>query len=112
MASNPENILTMLDEINVESFGGDEAARVQTMAAARKLLNRLESPMERCYGLMSISWIWGTLQTFKDLGIWETWAKDGGEKSLEELAGLANADVDINLLRAARTQTAPPPLNE
>jgi fumagillin biosynthesis methyltransferase len=100
MASNHRETIALLNEVNVGNFDGNEAARVETIAAARKLLNRLESPMERCYELMSISWIWGTLQTFKDLDIWEKWAKDEGEKSLEELAGLANVDVDINLLRA------------
>ncbi|KAH8886587.1 putative O-methyltransferase [Thozetella sp. PMI_491] len=99
MAPTAEQLVASLSEVDDATFKGDEAGRAQTVAAARKLLNRLETPMERCYDLMSVSWLWGTLQTFKDLGIWETWAKDGQEKSLEELAALASSDVDINLLR-------------
>ncbi|KAH8658471.1 putative O-methyltransferase [Xylariales sp. PMI_506] len=99
MSSRADEIIASLGEIDTGTFEGDQAARVSVIAAARKLLNRLETPIDRCYELMSISWIWGTLQTFKDLGIWEAWAKDGREKSLEGLAALANADVDTNLLR-------------
>lgn len=95
-----EQAIALLSEINADAFEGDEAARVNTIAAARALLNRLETPIDRCYEMMSISWLWGVLQTYKDLGIWEAWAKDRGEKSIQDLAALANTDVDVNLLRA------------
>jgi hypothetical protein len=100
MGSKIEQTVALLSEIDAGAFEGDEAARARTITAARKLLRRLESPMDRCYKLMGETWTWGIIQALKDIGLWEAWAKDGGEKSLEELRGLANTDVDINLLRA------------
>jgi fumagillin biosynthesis methyltransferase len=100
MASKSEQAIDQLSGINESTFEGDEAARVKAIAEAQKLLNRLQSPMDRCYDLMSSCWVWGTIQTLKDLGIWEAWANDGGEKTLQGLVDLANTDVDINLLRA------------
>ncbi|POR39371.1 Atr12 [Tolypocladium paradoxum] len=95
----PDQIITSLGEIDAESFKGDEAARVRAIAAVSKLLNNLQSPIERISGLIGMPYIWGSLETFKDLGLLESWARDGGEKSVKELAEMANTATDINLLR-------------
>ncbi len=103
MASKTEETVAALDEISLDEFTGNEAGRSQAISAARRLLNRLQSPTDRCWELLfDQPIIAGTLQTLKDVGLWGAWAADGGEKSLEELVGMANTGVDINLLRTSR----------
>ncbi|KAH8879778.1 putative O-methyltransferase [Thozetella sp. PMI_491] len=98
--ANTAGIISSVNVLTAEDFAGDEAARSEAISAARKLIYRLQSPVDRCWELtFHQPLIMATLQIFKDLGLWEAWATDGGEKSLQDLAGLVNVDIDINLLR-------------
>ncbi|KAH8647212.1 putative O-methyltransferase [Xylariales sp. PMI_506] len=100
MANRTQEIIESLNEVKAEDFASDEAARTQAVDAARKLLHRLQLPTERLLELtVSSPFILAAAQTFQDLGLWGAWAADGGEKSVQDLLKLANANVDINLLR-------------
>ena len=82
-----------------ESFGS-ELERHQVRAAVRRLLAHVETPYERAWGFcFEHPVVFATLQTFIDLGIWAAWTKQGGEKSVDDLAKLANKTIEINLLR-------------
>ncbi|KAH8880853.1 putative O-methyltransferase [Thozetella sp. PMI_491] len=93
--------ISLLDSIQAEDFHDDEAARNDAIAAAYKLIHRLQHPAERLhYITFHQPVIVATLLTLQDLGLWAAWAADGEEtKSLQALATMADANVDLNLLR-------------
>ncbi|KAL3477928.1 S-adenosyl-L-methionine-dependent methyltransferase [Aspergillus californicus] len=96
-----EEIITALDAVQPLAFGENEVERLQVRAAARRLLARLESPYERAWGFcFEHPVVFAALQTCIDLGLWKEWtAVGGGEKTIDELVGLATLAVETNLLR-------------
>ncbi|KAK8038027.1 hypothetical protein PG994_014794 [Apiospora phragmitis] len=94
------NIAEMLRQASASDFDEDESTRLATIKEAQRLINRLQHPTERCWELAFENWvILGALQTFIDLGIFERWRDAGGGLvSLENLCGLAKADIDPKLL--------------
>ena len=98
--STQARVITALDSVHPEVFS-NEVERLQVRAAARRLLARLETPYERAWGFcFEHPVVFAALQVCIDLGIWKAWTDmEGGEKSISELAELANTNVDVNLLR-------------
>jgi len=109
MASQPSEIIALLDGVHHGSFNGDEVSRLEVRAAARRLLARVESPYERAWGFcFEHPVVFAALQTFIDLGLWKAWTVGGGgEKSVDDLVKLCARDIEPNLLR---TSLAPNPL--
>lgn len=101
MSNNKADLFAALDQVGPDDFTNDEAARLQAIASARRLLSRLQLPVERSYEyFFAQPFIFATLQTLKDIGLWEAWfAAGGGDKSLDDLVKLAKVDIDTNLLR-------------
>lgn len=98
--STHTQVITALDAVHPEAFGS-ETERLRVRAAARRLLARLETPYERAWGFcFEHPVVFAALQVCIDLGLWKAWTSvGGGEKSINELVGLANTKVDVNLLR-------------
>lgn len=94
-----------LDAVQSDGFG-DEAARLAVLAAAKRLVARLERPSEQASNLgFGHPVVFAAVQTFIDLGIWEAWVASGsGPKTTSELVGLANTSVELGLI-----STFPPP---
>lgn len=95
-----EAAVATLDAVQTDGFG-DEATRLAVLAAARRLVARLETPSEQASNLAFVHpVVFAAVQTFIDLGIWEAWvaANGGGPKTTSELVGLANASVELGLL--------------
>ncbi|CAI4215807.1 unnamed protein product [Parascedosporium putredinis] len=90
MASQPSEIIALLDGVHHGSFNGDEVSRLEVRAAARRLLARVESPYERAWGFcFEHPVVFAALQTFIDLGLWKAWTVGGGgEKSVDDLVKL------------------------
>ncbi|KAH8591737.1 putative O-methyltransferase [Bisporella sp. PMI_857] len=101
MAGSTAATIETLDAITFEQYKDDSLARLNTIAAVRRLLNRLQTPFERAWDIVFDNPVsYAAIQTCIDLGIWKAWLEDGaGEKTLEEVKQLANADIDLNLLR-------------
>ncbi|KAI1387644.1 putative O-methyltransferase [Hypoxylon trugodes] len=98
---NYQATLNRLDAFTPADFKGHEVERLHLLDTARKLLARLETIEERVYNLtFHPPTLYAAMKTCVDLGIWRGWmAVGGGEKSLKELAELADKDCDLNLLR-------------
>lgn len=100
MASSVATLVKSLDKINAADFESDEAARVNAIAAAQKMIHRLQSGVERGIELThQRSTVFPIIDVFEDLGLWEAWASQGHEISLEGLAQLSNTPLALNLLR-------------
>lgn len=100
MAGSIQDIINSVNKIKFEDVEDNEVARVQAVDAMRKALYRLQLPTERILGkTVGEPFIFAALQTFKDLGLWEVWAADKGDKSIGDLVKMANTDVETNLLR-------------
>ncbi|KAI0126660.1 O-methyltransferase-domain-containing protein [Xylariales sp. AK1849] len=75
---------------------------MEAINAANRLVSRLRTPVERCYHEFSFSqsFVYATVKTLMDIGLWEAWfIAGGGDKSLDELVKLARVDIDTNLLQ-------------
>ncbi len=110
MAALAKEVVSNLDDIDLGNLDNDDAARSEIIAAARRLLSRLETPFEQVWRL---SWVnintFVVCQILVDLGLWEAWAAAGGcEASLEDLFGLCRTPCDMMLLR--KWQAPPFPL--
>ncbi|KAI6091657.1 putative O-methyltransferase [Hypoxylon rubiginosum] len=90
-----------LEAFTAADFEGHERERLKLIASARKLVSRLETDVERFYGIsFAEPIIYAALKTCIDTGLLRGWtAAGGGEKSLEDIAKLASNDCDLNLLR-------------
>ncbi|PKS08432.1 hypothetical protein jhhlp_005143 [Lomentospora prolificans] len=101
MASQPKDLIALLDGVDHGSFNGDEVERLKVRAAARRLLARVESPYERAWGFcFEHPVVFAALQTFIDLGLWKAWTGvGGGEKSIDDLVKLCARNIQPNLLR-------------
>lgn len=89
-----------LEAFTAADFEGHERERLKLIASARKLVSRLETDVERFYGIsFAEPIIYAALKTCIDTGLLRGWtAAGGGEKSLEDIAKLASNDCDLNLL--------------
>ncbi|KAI5920248.1 S-adenosyl-L-methionine-dependent methyltransferase [Camillea tinctor] len=99
--SDVEQIIASLDGINLETLDNDRDARLEVIAAARRMIARVETPFERSWRL---SWINGIVhaacQVILDLGIWQNWAESGREEvRLEDILEMCNVPCDMMLLR-------------
>ena len=101
MPTQAQKVISALDAVNPEAFGGNEVERLQVRAATRRLLARVETPYERAWGFcFEHPVVFAALQTCIDLGLWKSWTSArGGEKPIDELVQLTNATIDTNLLR-------------
>ncbi|KAJ5360888.1 Winged helix-turn-helix transcription repressor DNA-binding [Penicillium concentricum] len=100
LPSETNRIIDSLDAVQPEVFGGNEVERLKVRAAARRLLARVETPYERAWGFcFEQPVVFAALQTCIDLGLWKSWTKVGGEKSINELVAFTTPAVDTNLLR-------------
>ncbi|KAK4217301.1 S-adenosyl-L-methionine-dependent methyltransferase [Rhypophila decipiens] len=93
-----------IDAINLESIGRDaENERRQTIAAAYRLLARLETPFEQMWKYTATLNTMAALQTLIDLGLWQGWKEDHvdsePEKSLDDLLKCCRHPCDKELLR-------------
>ena len=52
MSIQAQDVVTAFDAVKPEAFGGNEVARLQVRAAARRLLARVETPYERAWGFL------------------------------------------------------------
>lgn len=96
-----QGIISALDAVKPQLFGGNEVDRLQVRAAARRLLARVETPYERAWGFcFEHPVVFAALQTCIDLGLWKSWTGGGGgEKSIDELVQLTSPTIETNLLR-------------
>ena len=96
-----KDTIAYLDGISAAGSFGSELERHQVRAAVRRLLARVETPYERAWGYcLEHPVVFAALKIGIDLGLWSAWTKQGGgPKSLDDLAKLSNATVEINLLR-------------
>ncbi|KAH8645766.1 putative O-methyltransferase [Xylariales sp. PMI_506] len=101
MGSHTVDIVATLNAIHPEHLGKGEFERLRVVDAARQLLARLESPLERASALcFEHPVVFAALQTFLDVGLWKAWTAAGGtEKSVDELVALTTPTVDTNVLR-------------
>ncbi|KAG0153524.1 hypothetical protein PDIDSM_2177 [Penicillium digitatum] len=100
LASEADRVICSLDAVESGLFGGNEVERQKVRAAARRLLARVETPLERALGLcFEQPVVFAALQTCIDLGLWRSWTAIGGEKSIDELVAFTTPTVDSNLLR-------------
>lgn len=99
--SDTEQIITALDAVEPEVFGGNEVERLKVRAAARRLLARVETPYERAWGFcFEHPVVFAALQTCIDVGLWKSWTiVGGGKKTIDELVELTSPVVHKNLLR-------------
>ncbi|KAK3942464.1 O-methyltransferase-domain-containing protein [Diplogelasinospora grovesii] len=101
MSATPQATIAALDAIAGDGFAGDEVGRLAVVAAARRLLTRLQTPSEQAWGYMfNHAVIFASIQTLRDIGLWEAWTAAGaGEKTVDELVKLANTFIQPDLLR-------------
>lgn len=101
MSTQTQQIITDLDAVHPEAFGGNEVERLQVRAAARRLLARVESPYERAWGFcFEHPVVFAALQLCIDVGLWKSWTGiGGGEKTIDQLAKMTTPTVETNLLR-------------
>lgn len=103
MSSFSDTIKT-LDSIQPSQFSTD-AERYEAKEAARRLLNRLETPFEQGWRLsFETPVLIAGIQTILDLGIWKQWTEadkknPGAPVHLDQLLKWANAKAEPNLLR-------------
>lgn len=76
------------------------------MEAARRLVARLETPVERAVALTwGVPGLLASIKVCQDLGVWEKWAeKEGrgemeGPQTLEAILDTCNVPVEPNLMR-------------
>lgn len=99
-----KNVIQSLDSIRPTQFA-DDAERYEAKEAARRLLNRLETPFEQGWRLsLETPVLIAGIQVALDLGIWKKWTeadkkKPGAAVDLEQLLKWANKQVEPNLLR-------------
>src|SRR3954463_309375 len=102
MTFSSEETIRRLDSIDPHQFATD-AERYEAKEAARRLLNRLETPFETGWRLsFETPVLIAGVQTALDLGIWKKWTeankqKAGAPVNLDQLLKWANADVEPNL---------------
>ncbi|KAI1763361.1 putative O-methyltransferase [Hypoxylon sp. FL1150] len=101
MEHKHKQVVDHLEAITAADFEGHESEQLHLIASARKLISRLETDEEKFCGIsFSEPIIYAALKTCIDAGILRGWAAaGGGEKSLEDIAGLAANNCDLNLLR-------------
>lgn len=101
MAATLQETIAAVDAITGDSYGGDEAGRLALVAATKRLLTRLQTPSEQAWAYMfNHQVIYAAIQTLRDINLWDAWtAAGGGEKTIDELAKLANTPIQLNLLR-------------
>ncbi|KAJ6172591.1 hypothetical protein N7470_001658 [Penicillium chermesinum] len=100
MSTQTQSIVSALDAVQPDLFGGNEVERLQVRAAARRLLARVETPYERAWGFcFEHPVVFSALQTCIDVGLWKAWTSaEGGEKTLDELVSFTKPVVETNLL--------------
>lgn len=107
MATYLSETTKLLDSIQPEAFQS-EGDRYEAKEAARRLLDRLETPFERGWALtMEVSVLAPGLIVFHDLGIWSKWeilSKTQGAvpQSLDQIVKMCSAPAEPNLLRESR----------
>lgn len=99
-----QDIIKSLEVIQPARFETD-AERFEVKEAARRLLNRLETPFEQGWRLsFETPVLIAGIQTALDLGIWKKWTeadkkKPGAAVNLDQVLEWANTEVEPNLLR-------------
>jgi hypothetical protein len=99
-----KDTIRRLDSLQPDQFTTD-AERFEAKEAARRLLNRLETPFEHGWRLsFETPVLIAGVQTMLDLGIWKKWTEANKEKTgatvtLDQLLVWANAKAEPNLLR-------------
>ena len=99
-----KNVIQSLDSIRPTQFA-DDARRYEAKEAARRLLNRLETPFEQGWRLsLETPVLIAGIQVALDLGIWEKWTeadkkKPGTAVDLEQLLKWVKKQIEPNLLR-------------
>lgn len=100
----PQDVANTLDAIQAESFATD-ADRHKAMEAARRLVARLETPLERAVDLTwSVPVLLASIQVCQDLGVWSKWTEkqklgETGPKTLEDILEMCCVPVEPNLMR-------------
>ncbi|RAR00454.1 S-adenosyl-L-methionine-dependent methyltransferase [Stemphylium lycopersici] len=103
-STNHEDTIKSLDSIQPTQFATD-AERYEAKEAARRLLNRLETPFEQGWRLsFETPVLVAGIQTALDLGIWKKWTEadrkmPGAAVNLVQVLEWADKDVEPNLLR-------------
>jgi fumagillin biosynthesis methyltransferase len=96
-----EQLVEKLNEVVATSFESHDLSRQRLALAARKLFHKLETKEEKAMRLaIEEPIMFSVLQALINTGLWDVWtAAGGGEKDVIELASMAKADVDPELLR-------------
>jgi hypothetical protein len=98
------SFIKQLDSLQPDQFATD-VEHFAAKEAARRLLQRLETPFEQGWRLsLETPVLIVGVQTILDLGIWEKWTEANKEKpgapvTLDQLLAWANAKAELNLLR-------------
>jgi hypothetical protein len=104
MSSVFHDKIEQLNSLQPDHFVTD-AERYEAKEAARRLLNRLETPFEQGWRLsFETPVLIAGVQTILDLGIWKKWTEANKEKpgaavTLDQILTWSNTKAEPNLLR-------------
>lgn len=100
-AGDTGSLIQQLNELNFEAFGGDFVARRQTLTAAQALTRRLQTPMDYMWGMTyETPALYASMKTALDLNMFNALGDvDQGPKSVQQLAGQADPNLVIRILR-------------
>lgn len=103
--SNMEDIISSLDKIDLESLSDEAAVGPQLIAAARRMIARLEPPFTQVWNTAVVPvHVTVAYKILSDIGLWEAWrAADGKEATLMELWEMCKVPCDSVLLREIRS---------
>ncbi|KAI1472981.1 putative O-methyltransferase [Daldinia caldariorum] len=101
MGDSYSAVISKLDAFTATDFEGNEPGRLQLITTARKLVSRLETRHEKIFNIDFRNPVeYAVIRVCLDIGLWRQWTVGGGgEKTVEELAKLAEKDIEVNLLR-------------
>lgn len=108
-STSHEDTIKSLDSIQPTQFATD-AERYEAKEAARRLLNRLETPFEQGWRLsFETPVLVAGIQTALDLDIWKKWTEadkrtPGAAVNLEQVLEWADKFVEPNLLRECESR--------
>ncbi|KAL8999561.1 MAG: hypothetical protein Q9169_001650 [Polycauliona sp. 2 TL-2023] len=101
MADVGKTLIEQLNGVMATDLEIDDVSRQQLAMVARKLFHKLETKEEKTFRLaIEEPIMFSVLQAVVDMGLWDAWtAAGGGEKKVEELAGMTTMAVDPELLQ-------------
>lgn len=97
-----------LENVRAEDFA-DEEERYAAKETIRRLLRRLETPLEQTFTFtFDIPVLIAAIETCLNLGIWQKWKEsindnDETARDIDNILAMCNANVDPRLLRTYGT---------